>query len=54
MTTKPTILIVDDLRINSMNKTKIAGACLNQTPIDWNNNTSNILQAISQAQKENV
>ncbi len=37
-----------------MNKLKIAGACLNQSPIDWDNNLSNILAAISQAQKEGV
>jgi NAD+ synthase (glutamine-hydrolysing) len=30
---------------------KIAGACLNQTPIDWENNTANILAAIRDAQK---
>ena len=32
----------------------IAGAALNQTPLDWTNNLSNILTAISQAKKENV
>lgn len=33
---------------------KIAGAALNQTPIDWKNNLKNILGAIEQAKKENV
>ena len=31
-------------------KLKIAGAALNQTPIDWKHNTTNILQAISKAE----
>jgi NAD+ synthase (glutamine-hydrolysing) len=33
---------------------KIAGAALNQTPIDWDNNTSHIIEAIEQAKKEMV
>lgn len=33
---------------------KIAGASLNQTPFDWNNNSTNILSAIEIAKKENV
>ncbi len=33
---------------------KIAGATVNQTPIDWKNNTLHILQAIEDAQKQNV
>lgn len=33
---------------------KIAGATVNQTPLDWKNNTANILDAIREAQKENV
>lgn len=33
---------------------KIAGACLNQTPIDWDNNLNNIKAAIDQARKERV
>ena len=33
---------------------KLAAASLNQTPIDWANNKSNILEAISQAKKEGV
>lgn len=33
---------------------KIAGASLNQTPIDWDNNLNNILEAINQAKKEGV
>ena len=33
---------------------KLAGACLNQTPIDWANNLRNIEQAINQAKSENV
>lgn len=32
----------------------IAGACLNQTPIDWENNASNIGAAISEAKKKKV
>lgn len=32
----------------------LAGACLNQTPIDWGNNLSNITSAIAQAKQENV
>lgn len=35
-------------------KLKIAGACLNQTPIDWENNLSNIHKAIFQAKEEQV
>lgn len=33
---------------------KIAGATLNQIPLDWENNTTNILQAIEAAKKEGV
>lgn len=33
---------------------KIAGACLNQTPIDWENNLFNIQSAIKEAKKEGV
>lgn len=33
---------------------KLAGACLNQTPIDWDNNLTNIRNAINQAKQENV
>lgn len=33
---------------------KIAGATLNQTPFDWEHNTSNILHAIEGARKEEV
>lgn len=33
---------------------KLASACLNQTPLDWEGNKKNILQAINQAKKENV
>jgi NAD+ synthase (glutamine-hydrolysing) len=33
---------------------KIAGATVNQTPIDWQRNTLNIVQAIAQAQQANV
>jgi len=33
---------------------KIAGATLNQTPLDWKNNVSNILTAIHQAKAEKV
>jgi NAD+ synthase (glutamine-hydrolysing) len=35
-------------------KLKIAGACLNQTPIDWENNLSNISMAISKGIEEKV
>lgn len=37
-----------------MNTKKIAGAALNQTPIDWSNNFDNIKNAIEQAKSENV
>ena len=33
---------------------KIAGATVNQTPIDWSNNTSHILQAIEEARRQQV
>ncbi len=33
---------------------KIGGATLNQTPFDWNNNVSNILEAIDAAKKDGV
>ncbi|MEO9484134.1 MAG: NAD(+) synthase [Ekhidna sp.] len=33
---------------------KLAGACLNQTPIDWANNLRNITSAIQQAKEEKV
>jgi NAD+ synthase (glutamine-hydrolysing) len=33
---------------------KIAGATVNQTPIDWKNNTRHILQAIEDAKKQQV
>ena len=35
-------------------KLKLAGACLNQTPIDWKNNLRNIVSAINEAKKEGV
>ncbi|WP_420316012.1 NAD(+) synthase [Ekhidna sp.] len=35
-------------------KLKLAGACLNQTPIDWANNLSNIKNAIDEAKKAGV
>ncbi len=38
-----------------MNKSfKIAAACLNQTPIDWQNNTQNIKNAILEAKKNSI
>lgn len=37
-----------------MNVKKIAGAALNQTPIDWENNLANIREAIDQAKSQNV
>jgi NAD+ synthase (glutamine-hydrolysing) len=33
---------------------KIAGAAINQTPIDWENNSRNIIEAIDQAKREKV
>jgi NAD+ synthase (glutamine-hydrolysing) len=33
---------------------KIAGAALNQTPIDWENNSKNIIEAVEQAKKEKI
>jgi NAD+ synthase (glutamine-hydrolysing) len=33
---------------------KVAAACLNQTPLDWESNLSNIRRAIDQARQENV
>jgi len=35
-------------------KLKIAGATVNQTPIDWKNNTLHILQAIEEAKRQEV
>lgn len=35
-------------------KLQIAGACLNQTPIDWENNTRNIIAAITDAIKDDT
>ena len=37
-----------------MNKLKVAGATLNQTPIDWKNNVLNIKTAISLAQQKGI
>ena len=37
-----------------MPKLKLAGATVNQTPIDWDNNTRNILAAIDMARKDGV
>ncbi len=37
-----------------MTKLKIAGAALNQTPLDWDNNLNNIKAAIQMAQSEGV
>lgn len=37
-----------------MSTLKIAGATLNQIPIHWENNVSNILEAISEARKQRV
>ncbi|MGB3463930.1 MAG: NAD(+) synthase [Cyclobacteriaceae bacterium] len=37
-----------------MAKLKLAGACLNQIPFDWDNNLSNIFSAIDAAKSENV
>lgn len=35
-------------------KLKIAGATVNQTPIDWRNNTANIIEAIQAAQNQKI
>ncbi|MTI39940.1 NAD(+) synthase [Fulvivirga lutimaris] len=37
-----------------MSKTRIGGATLNQTPLDWTGNRFNILEAIRKAQEEKV
>jgi NAD+ synthase (glutamine-hydrolysing) len=37
-----------------MKKLKIAGAALNQTPLDWENNFNNIVDAVSEARKKGV
>jgi len=37
-----------------MKKLKLAGACLNQIPFDWNHNILNITNAIQTAKKEGV
>jgi len=37
-----------------MSQVHIGGASLNQIPIDWNNNTSNILDAIDSAKKQGI
>ena len=37
-----------------MKLVKVAAGVLNQTPIDWNTNQQNIVQAIQQAREENV
>src|SRR4051794_34312546 len=33
---------------------KIAGAALNQSPIDWENNKTNIIEAIENARREEI
>lgn len=37
-----------------MKKVRIAGATVNQTPLDWNQNTLHILQAIEEAHAKNI
>ena len=37
-----------------MSKIKIGGAALNQTPLDWQSNLKNILDAIEAAKKEGI
>ncbi|HSY62597.1 MAG TPA: NAD(+) synthase [Cytophaga sp.] len=37
-----------------MSTTRIGGAAVNQTPIDWDHNVNNILQAIQEAKNANV
>jgi len=37
-----------------MNKLRIAGAALNQTPFDWDNNAKNIIEAIREARANHV
>ena len=39
---------------NQESKIKIAGATLNQTPLDWSHNTQNIINAIEEARKQEV
>lgn len=40
--------------LDAMRKLKIAGASLNQTPINWSNNLNNIQYAIDEAKKQQV
>jgi NAD+ synthase (glutamine-hydrolysing) len=40
--------------MGNRSKMRIAGACLNQTPMDWADNVANILDVISQARDESV
>ena len=52
-------LLVFLLRINQTSRKRmptltLAGATVNQTPIDWNNNVAHIRQAIRQARKQGV
>jgi len=44
---------MQDPQINK-NSLRLAGATLNQTPLDWENNVSNILEAIHKAQLQEV
>ena len=37
-----------------MKKLKIGGATVNQIPLDWQNNTQNILDAIAEARRQNI
>jgi NAD+ synthase (glutamine-hydrolysing) len=41
-------------RYQAIHTMKIAGATLNQIPLDWKNNTENILQAVEEARAEGV
>ena len=39
---------------HTVERIKIAGAALNQTPLDWEGNLANVLEAITQARREGV
>jgi NAD+ synthase (glutamine-hydrolysing) len=37
-----------------MSNIKVGAAALNQTPLDWNRNKTNIIEALQQAKQEGV
>lgn len=37
-----------------MNSLRVAGVCVNQTPMDWQGNFNNIVTAIEEAKRQNV